>query len=155
MKKMRKWKAKMVTTHRLQPAVLLARLSSIYLLLVFLVMALNVLPPAVAVPGSKKLKPKDPYALIFGTVWGPDNRPVYGVPVKIRRVPDKKPSWELISDHSGEFAQRVPAGKADYVLSTDPKGVKTTDGQRLHLAEQVTIHVEYDERVDTGLHLTR
>jgi len=145
----------MVTTHRLQPAVLLARLSSIYLLLVFLVMALNVLPPAVAVPGSKKLKPKDPYALIFGTVWGPDNRPVYGVPVKIRRVPDKKPSWELISDHSGEFAQRVPAGKADYVLSTDPKGVKTTDGQRLHLAEQVTIHVEYDERVDTGLHLTR
>ncbi|HWW14122.1 MAG TPA: hypothetical protein VN310_05625 [Candidatus Dormibacteraeota bacterium] len=145
----------MVTTHRLQPAVLLARLSSIYLLLVFLVMALNLLPPAVAVPGSKKLKPKDPYALIFGTVWGPDNRPVYGVPVKIRRVPDKKPSWELISDHSGEFAQRVPAGKADYVLSTDPKGVKTTDGQRLHLAEQVTIHVEYDERVDTGLHLTR
>jgi hypothetical protein len=155
LKKTRKWKAKMVTTHRLQPAVLLARLSSIYLLLVFLVMALNVLPPAVAVPGSKKLKPKDPYALIFGTVWGPDNRPVYGVPVKIRRVPDKKPSWELISDHSGEFAQRVPAGKADYVLSTDPKGVKTTDGQRLHLAEQVTIHVEYDERVDTGLHLTR
>jgi len=145
----------MVTTHRLQPAVLLARLSSIYLLLVFLVMALNLLPPAVAVPGSKKLKPKDPYALIFGTVWGPDNRPVYGVPVKIRRVPDKKPSWELISDHSGEFAQRVPAGKADYVLSTDPKGVKTTDGQRLHLAEQVTIHVEYDERIDTGLHLTR
>jgi len=155
LKKTRKWKAKMVTTRRLRPAVLLARLSSIYLLLVFLVMALNVLPPAVAVPGSKKLKPKDPYALIFGTVWGPDNRPVYGVPVKIRRVPDKKPSWELISDHSGEFAQRVPAGKADYVLSTDPKGVKTTDGQRLHLAEQVTIHVEYDERIDTGLHLTR
>jgi hypothetical protein len=145
----------MVTTRRLRPVVLLARLSSLCLLLVFLFMALNVLPPAIAAPGSKKLKPKDPYALIFGTVWGPDNRPVYGVPVKIRRVPDKKPSWELISDHSGEFAQRVPAGKADYVLSTDLKGVKTTDGQWLHLAEQVTIHVEYDERVDTGLHLTR
>ena len=146
----------MVTTRRLRPAVL-ARLSSLCLLLVFFFAALSphVLPPAIAASGSKKLKPKDSYALIFGTVWGPDNRPVYGVPVKIRRVHDKKPSWELISDHSGEFAQRVPAGKADYVLSTDLKGVKTTDGQRLHLAEEVTIHVEYDERVDTGLHLTR
>lgn len=156
MKKMRKWKAKMVTTRRLQPAVLLARLSFLFLLFVFFFTALgpHVLPPAVAA-ASKKLKPTDPYALIFGTVWGPDNRPVYGVPVKIRRVPDKKPRWELTSDHSGEFAQRVPAGKADYVLSTDPKGVKTTDGHTLHLAQEVTIHVEYDERVDTGLHLTQ
>jgi hypothetical protein len=155
-KKTRKWKVKTVTTRRLQPVVLLARLSSLFLLFVFFFTALgpHVLPPAIAA-ASKKLKPTDPYALIFGTVWGPDNRPVYGVPVKIRRVPDKKPSWELISDHVGEFAQRVPAGKADYVLWTDRKGVKTTDGQVLHLAEEVTIHVEYDERVDTGLHLTR
>jgi hypothetical protein len=156
-KKTRKWKAKMVTTRRLQPAVLLARLSSLFLLFVFFFAALgtSVVSPALAASGSKKLKPTDPYALIFGTVWGPDNRPVYGVPVKIRRVPDKKPRWELISDHVGEFAQRVPAGKADYVLSTDVKGVKTTEGQWLHLAQEVTIHVEYDERVDTGLHLTR
>jgi hypothetical protein len=146
----------MVTTRRLRPAVL-ARLSFLCLLLVFFFTALgtHLVSPAIAASGSKKLKPKDSYALIFGTVWGPDNRPVYGVPVQIRRVPNKKPTWELISDHVGEFAQRVPAGKADYVLSTDLKGVKTTDGQRLHLAEEVTIHVEYDERVDTGLHLTR
>jgi hypothetical protein len=145
----------MVTTRRLRPAGLLARLSSLCLLLVFSLTALNhVLPPAIAASGSKKLKPTDPYALIFGTVWGPDNRPIYGVPVKIRRVPDKKPRWELISDHVGEFAQRVPAGKADYVVWADLKGVKTTDGKPLHLAEEVTIHVEYDERVDTGLHLT-
>ena len=31
-----------------------------------------------------------PYALIAGTVWGPDDRPVYGIPVKIRRAKDKK-----------------------------------------------------------------
>jgi hypothetical protein len=37
----------------------------------------------------------------------------------------------------------------------DLKGVKTKDGQPLHLAEEVDAHVEYDERVDIGLHLTR
>jgi hypothetical protein len=99
------------------------------------------------------VKPGDPYALIFGTVWGPDNRAAYGVTVKIRRLPDKKPSWEVYSDHSGEFAQRVPAGTADYVVWADLKGVKTTDGQKLHLVQEVNVHVEYDERVDIGLHL--
>jgi hypothetical protein len=29
------------------------------------------------------------------------------------------------------------------------------DGQPLHLAQEVAVHVEYDERVDIGLHLTR
>ncbi|MGA7424266.1 MAG: hypothetical protein WBW77_16400, partial [Candidatus Sulfotelmatobacter sp.] len=69
-----------MTTPRLQPTFLLARLSSSCLLLVFFCAALDlqVLPVANAAPASKNLKPTDPYALIFGTVWGPDNRPVYG-----------------------------------------------------------------------------
>jgi hypothetical protein len=104
---------------------------------------------------SKKLKPNDPYALIFGTVWGPDDHPVYGVKVYIRRVPRNKPKWELYSDHAGEFAQRVPAGKADYIVSADLKGVKTQEGQTLHLAQEAAVHVEYDERIDIGLHLVR
>jgi len=132
-------------------------LSSLCLLLVFFFAALgvHVLPLASASPATQKLKPNDPYALIFGTVWGPDNRSVYGITVKIRRLPDKKAKWEVYSNHEGEFAQRVPAGKADYVVWADLKGVKTTDGQPLHLAEEVPVHVEYDERVDIGLHLTR
>jgi hypothetical protein len=146
-----------VTTPRLRHAVLLARLSSLCLLLVFFFSALvpHVLPAANASPATQKLKPNDPYALIFGTVWGPDNRSVYGITVKIRRLPDKKAKWEVYSNHEGEFAQRVPAGKADYLVWADLKGVKTTDGQPLHLAEEVSVHVEYDERVDIGLHLTR
>jgi hypothetical protein len=153
---MKKWKAKTVTTRRLHHAVLLARFFSFCLLLVFSLSALTpcVLRPAFAAPPSK-LKPTDPYALIFGTVWGPDDHPVYGITVKIRRVPDKKPKWEVYSDHAGEFAQRVPAGKADYVVSADLKGVKTTDGHALHLVEEVAVHVEYDERADISLHLTR
>jgi hypothetical protein len=145
-----------VTIPRFQPTVLLARSSSFCLLIVFFCAALepHLTPVANAAPASK-LKPTDPYALIFGTVWGPDNRAVYGITVKIRRVPDKKPKWEVYSNHSGEFAQRVPAGQADYVVWADLKGVKTTYGYPLHLAEEVPVHVEYDERVDIGLHLVR
>jgi hypothetical protein len=155
-KRKKKWKAKTVTTPRFQPTVLLARLSSFCLPIVFFLGALGTyLPMAHAASGSKKLKPTDPYALIFGTVWGPDNRAVFGITVKIRRVPDKRPKWQVSSDHSGEFAQRVPAGAADYVVWADLKGVKTTYGYALHLAEEVPVHVEYDERVDIGLHLVR
>ncbi len=97
-----------------------------------------------------------PYALIAGTVWGPDDRPVYGVPVKIRRATDKakKTRWQVNSDHMGEFAQRVPTGEADYVLSADLKGFKTVDGRPLRLVKEVTVHIYQDEREDTGLHLT-
>jgi len=73
-------------------------------------------------PAFAQMDPRKPYALIFGTVWGPDDRPVYGVRVKIRRADQKKPKWELFSDHRGEFAQRLPAGKADYIVWVDLKG---------------------------------
>ena len=95
-----------------------------------------------------------PYALIAGTVWGPDDRPVYGVLVKVRRAKDKKPRWELYSDHHGEFALRVPPGESDYILTADLKHFKSADGQPLHLLQDVTVHVYNDEREDTGLHLT-
>ena len=93
-----------------------------------------------------------PYALIFGTVWGPDDRPVYGVKIKIRREGEKKVRWEQYSNRSGEFAQRVPAGKQDYVVWADLKGLKSANGRPL-LGEEVKVHVDGDERVDTGLHL--
>ena len=129
-------------------------------LLLLLVLAFCVVAPSVSLLANassapKKLKPTDKYALIFGTVWGPDNHPVYGVRVLIRRASDKKPKWELYSDHAGEFAQRVAAGKNDYIVTADLKSVKTTDGRPLHLVEDVPVHVEYDERVDIGLHLAR
>lgn len=111
--------------------------------------------PAKADSSPKKLKPTDPYALIFGTVWGPDDQPVYGVKVLVRRTSDKKPKWELYSDHHGEFALRVAAGKNDYIVSADLKGVKTRDGHSVHLTQEVPVHVEYDERVDIGLHLAQ
>ena len=99
-------------------------------------------------------KPK-PYALIFGTVWDPDGHPVYGVKVKIRREDGKgkKARWELYSNHIGEFAQRVPTGKADYVIWADVKGYKLPSGKRVKAPSEVTIHIEDEERSDVGLHL--
>ena len=91
--------------------------------------------------------------MISGTVWGPGDRPIYGVKVKIRRENEKKARWEVYSDHHGEFAQRVPAGKADYVAWADLKGYKSASGDQFQSGDGVTIHVEYDERVGTGLHL--
>ena len=111
---------------------------------------------AIGIPATPtQLKPDQPYALIFGTVWGPDDRPIYGVKVRIRRAQDKKAKWELYSNHTGEFAQRVRAGKADYVVWVDLKDFKSPDGRPLHLVREVPVHVENDERVDVGLHLTR
>ncbi len=97
-------------------------------------------------------KPK-PYALIFGTVWDPDGHPLYGVKVKIRRADEKKVLWELYSNHTGEFAQRVPTGKADYIVWADVKGYKLPSGRKLKPGSEVTVHIDADERSDIGLHL--
>jgi hypothetical protein len=116
------------------------------------------LPTFISQPGliaaSKSKDKTKPYALIAGTVWGPDDRPIYGVTVKIRRAKDKKAKWEVYSDHMGEFAQRVPAGESDYILWADLKGYKPADGKPLRLVQPVTVHIYNDEREDTGLHLT-
>lgn len=99
-------------------------------------------PPAAAATDINK----EPYALIFGTVYRADDRPAPGVKVKIRRAEDKKARWALVSDRRGEFAQRVPAGKADYLVWADIKGNSPRP--------EVKVHVENDERADIGLHLT-
>ena len=99
-------------------------------------------------------KPK-PYALIFGTVFDAEGHQLYAVKVKIRRASDndKKARWELYSNHTGEFAQRVPVGPGDYVVWADVKGYKLTDGRRLRAGEEVKVHIDGDERQDISLHL--
>ncbi|PYV65251.1 MAG: hypothetical protein DMG95_02090 [Acidobacteria bacterium] len=91
--------------------------------------------------------------MIFGTVWGPDDRPVPGITVKIRRANEKKARWEVVSNRRGEFEQQVPSGKQDYVIWADVKGRKLRNGKRLQASPEVTVHVESNERADTGLHL--
>jgi hypothetical protein len=115
---------------------------------VFLV---SLLAPGSARAGERE-KPA-PYALIFGTVWDPSGQPLYGVKVKIRRADEKKVRWELYSNHTGEFAQRVPAGKADYIVWADVKGYRLPNGRKLKPGSEVIVHIDDDERSDIGLHL--
>ena len=121
------------------------------LLLAFLLTFLLV--PARGWAGDREKPEAKPYALIFGTVWDPDRHPLYGIKVKIRRADEKKARWELYSNHTGEFAQRVPAGKADYIVWADVKGYKLESGKHLKPGAEVTVQIENDERSDIGLHL--
>lgn len=99
--------------------------------------------------GAKKPDPKKPFALIFGTVFAADGGPAQGIKIKIRRADQKKAKWELRSDSHGEFAQRFPAGKADYIVWADLKDKQAAE------KTEVTVHIENDERRDIALHLNQ
>jgi len=101
---------------------------------------------APALAKDKKTAKAD-YAVIVGTIYGPDELPAAGVKIDIRRPDKKKPHWELVSDRRGEFAQRVPAEKADYVVRPDLKDKQEAD------KAAVKVHIEKDERQDITLHL--
>ena len=91
-----------------------------------------------------------PYALILGTVYGPDDRPFYGAQVRVRGADGHKVKRgdDLVSDHQGEFALRVPAGTAEYVIRAAAQ-----QGKR-KLGAETRVHIKFDERVDVSLHLT-
>ena len=120
---------------------------------------LALLPSGVAASKEKPKKEK-PYALIFGTAYGPNDRPLYGVKITIRPQTKKHPSWDLISDHRGEFAQRVPAGTNDYVVHGEAEYAPVGDDGRPQLSKKVRlkgetrVHVDNEERRDISLHLT-
>lgn len=104
---------------------------------------------SIAIPGlgEPPQSAKD-YSLVFGTVWSATNEPVYGIPIKIRRANEKKARWELVSDRRGEFAQRLPVGKQDYVVWAD---IKVGKGKA---KPETRFHIDNNERVDISLHLT-
>jgi hypothetical protein len=115
--------------------------------------------PLAAANKDKPHKEK-PYALIFGTAFGPDDHPLYGVKITIRPEKKKHPSFELISDHRGEFAQRVPHGPGDYVVRGEaeyaPVGEdgKPQLSKKMKLKGETKVHVDNEERRDINLHLT-
>ena len=107
-----------------------------------------------------KPKKEKPYALIFGTAYGPNDRPLYGVKITIRPEKKKHPSWELMSDHRGEFAQRVPAGTNDYLVQGEAEYAPVGDdgkpqlSKKMRLKGRTRVHVDNEERRDISVHLT-
>ena len=98
------------------------------------------------------------YGLIFGTAYGPDDHPLYGVKVEVHPLGKKSPHWELVSDHRGEFAQRVPPGPGDYVVNGTAEVAGVQDGapqthKKKRLKAEVRVHIEGEERKDVSLHL--
>jgi hypothetical protein len=109
---------------------------------------------------KKPEKPEKGYGLIFGTAYGPDDRPLYGVKINIRREGKKHASWDLLSDHRGEFAQRVPLEAADYLIKGEVeyapvgKDGKPQTSKKKRLKGETKVHIEGEIRQDIGLHLT-
>src|SRR5690348_18192231 len=96
---------------------------------------LALFPCSVAASKDKPRKEK-PYALIFGTAYGPDDRPLYGVKITIRPQAKQHPSWDLMSDHRGEFAQRVPPGPADYLIHGEAEYAPLSDDGKPQLSKK-------------------
>lgn len=106
---------------------------------------------------KKDAKKKD-YGVIFGTAYGPDDRPMYGVRVMIHPVGKKHPSWELYSDHRGEFAQRVPPTPADYLVTGEAEVAPVENGKpqtskKKRLKGETKVHIDGAEWHDFSLHL--
>lgn len=109
---------------------------------------------------NSKLQNKEkPYGLLFGTAYGPDDHAMYGVRVTIHPEGHKKPSWELMSDHRGEFAQRVPPGPGDYVVTGEIEIFPSVDGKpqksrKKRLTGQAKVHLGGEEQQDFSLHMS-
>jgi hypothetical protein len=108
---------------------------------------------------SKPQNKDKPYGLLFGTAYGPDDHAMYGVRVTIHPEGHKKPSWELMSDHRGEFAQRVPPGPGDYVVTGEVEIYPLVEGkpqksQKKHLKGQTKVHLGGEEQQDFSLHMS-
>jgi len=110
--------------------------------------ALLLLSTVAFAAGDKKKKPAPAYAVVAGSVFDAEGRSVRGLRITIRRADEKKPRWEVVSDARGDFAQRVPAGAADYFVRPELK-----DKQAAEKAE-VKVHIENEEQQSVALHLT-
>jgi len=99
-------------------------------------------------------KQKD-YGLLFGTAYGPNDLPIFGVRITIHPVGKKHPSYDQQSDHRGEFAQRLPPGPCDYLVTGDIE-VPIENGKakkKKHLKGETTVHLDGQERRDFSLHM--
>ena len=107
---------------------------------------------------EKRVDHKKDYGVIFGTAYGPDDHPMYGVRVTIHPVGKKHPSWELQSDHRGEFAQRVPPTPADYLVTGQAEIAPVVHGKpqtskKKRLKGETKVHIDGSEWHDFSLHL--
>ncbi len=86
-----------------------------------------------------------PEAVIFGTVFQENGFLVRGARVEVSNADHPKQKKEAVTDIQGEFAVRVPAGKARYTVEVSAKGFTP---------DQKTVEITGDERIDLTFHLS-
>lgn len=123
-----------------------------------LVLTVSILFSSAFASAFKDPKETRNYGLIEGTVYGPDDRPIYGVKVQIHPVGKKHPNWERYSDHRGEFAQRVPLDTSDYEVVAEAQIAPVVEGKPQHSGKQRVkavgrVHVDKSTVSDVSLHL--
>lgn len=94
---------------------------------------------------SRKKKQAEPYALLVGTVFDENGRLVRGGQVRVRQKAGKR-HWEAATDTRGEFAVRLPAGSAVYLVEATAPGF-TRDTKEVSFVA--------DERQDIAMHIAR
>jgi len=79
-------------------------------------------------------------AILAGSVHDqPSGLAIPGIRIEIRRQGEKKPRWRAVTDVRGDFAVRVPAGQASYVIATASKE---------HVNQEIAVEVVSHERVE-------
>lgn len=94
---------------------------------------------------DKKKKEAHEYALLFGTVFDENGRLVRGAEVRVRQKEGRR-QWEARTDTQGEFAVRLPAISAVYIVEATAPGC-TRDSKEVSFVA--------DERQDVVLRISR
>ena len=94
---------------------------------------------------AEKKKPKPaPQALLFGSVFQENGFLVRGARVVVSNPDRPKDRKETVTDVQGEFAVRLPAGKARYTVEVSAQGFASAKKE---------IEVAGDERIDLTFRL--
>jgi hypothetical protein len=113
-------------------------------LAVFAVMSCLTVTAPGAVAADKKKSRVVREAVLFGTVFQESGFLLRGARVVVYNADRPKDRKEAVTDIQGEFAVRVPAGKAIYTVEVSAPGFVT---------EKKTAEITGDERVDMTFRL--
>ncbi len=108
-----------------------------------LAFCLVLLCAVVATAGAKKKRTSQPQALVSGTVFQKSGRLLPGAKVTVVDEEGKPKRVRSITDRRGEFAIRVPAGRARYRVTAQAKGFQSQEKTvEIYESEKVTVNFQ-------------
>ena len=96
-----------------------------------------------ATAGAKKKRTTQPQALVAGTVFQKSGRLLPGAKVTVVDEEGKLKRARGITDRRGEFAIRVPAGRARYRVTVEAKGFQSQEKTvEIYESEKVSVNFQ-------------